>query len=260
MSEALFLVNPRRKKRKSRKGKMPAGLRRYWASKRRGTKVTKRRRKRRASSAVVAAPRRRRRRSHSIVKRRRRKNPMRASRRSHRRHRRSNPFGIRGITHTVMPAAVGATGAIVLDVAYAYAGKYLPASLQTGFLPVLVKTAGAIGLGFLARKVVSREKANAATLGALTVVAYGALKPLLASFAPTVPGLSGYQDFIDYGSSMNGLGAYLPKPAGMGFYSPAPTIGSVPGTQGTVPSQFGAYLPNQMHGMGDIPSWQGDGM
>jgi len=153
-----------------------------------------------------------------------------------------------------MPAAIGATGAIALDVAYGYGAKFLPASLQTGFLPVLVKAAGAIGLGFLARKVVSREKANAATLGALTVVAYGALKPLIAQFAPTVPGLSGYQDFINYGSSMNGVGAYLPGMHGMGFVNPAPVIGA-----GASSGQMGAYLPG-MHGMGDVPSWQADGM
>ena len=255
MSEALFLVNPRKKRRKkSRKGRMPAGLRRYWASKRRGTKTVKRRRKRR-HSAVAAAPRRRRRRSHAvgIVKRRRKRNPMRH--RSHRRHRRAhNPFGVRGLTHTIMPAAIGATGAIALDVAYGYAGKYLPASLQTGFLPVLVKAAGAIGLGFLARKVVSRDKANAATLGALTVVAYGALKPLIASFAPTIPGLSGYSDFINYGQSMNGIGAYMPR-AGMGYLNPAPAVGS----------GMGAYMTARMpqpalHGLEGVPSWQADGM
>jgi len=87
MSEALFLVNPHKLKRrkKSRKGRMPAGLRRYWASKRRGRKVKSRRRRRHA--AVAAAPRRRRRRHHSMggIVKRRRKNPIRHSRRKHRR-------------------------------------------------------------------------------------------------------------------------------------------------------------------------------
>lgn len=279
MSEALFLVNPRKKRRKgrkSRKGRMPAGLRRYWASKRRGTKTVKRRRKRRHSAVAVAPRRRRRHRRHAVaVKRRRKRNPI-MRRRHHRR--RSNPFSIRGVSHSVMPAAIGATGAIALDVAYAYAGKYLPASLQTGFLPVLVKAAGAIGLGMLARKVVSRDKANAATLGALTVVAYGAIKPLIAQFAPTIPGLSGYADFVNYGTSMAGMGAYfnpggsqIPQNLrGLGFYNPAATLGSymsqgssmVPANLRGLGIRAGESAYSGVAGMGEMtqPSWMSDGM
>ncbi len=266
MSEALFLVNPRKKRRKSRKGRMPAGLRRYWASKRRGAKVTKRRRKRRSATSLVPRGKRRKNPHRSYRRHARRRNPMRARRHHRKHHRRSNPFSMRGISHTIMPAAVGATGAIALDVAYAYAGRFLPAQLQSGFMPVLVKAAGAIGLGMLARRVVSREKANAATLGALTVVAYGAIKPLIAQFAPTIPGLSGYADFVNYGTSMSGMGSYMQNfrssqtpdtLRGLGFYSPAPTIGSRAGESAY--TGIGAYLPGQMQGY-DVPSWQSDGM
>lgn len=245
MSEALFLVNPRRKKRKSRKGRMPAGLKRYWAS-RRGV-VKKRRMKRYRRRAVAAAPRRRRRaRAMTVVKRRRRRNPIgRVHRRRH--HRRSNPFSVRGLQHTLMPAAIGAAGAVALDVAYAYATPYLPASMQTGLISSAVKLAGAIGLGFGARKFLGREKGNAIALGALTVTGYGLIKPLIAQFAPTIKGLSGYADYADY----RGVGAYLPRagmgayiqPKAMGYYSPAAIV-----------------QPSGVSGLGDNWNWQSDGM
>ncbi len=131
MSEALFLVNPKRKRRKKnpRKGRMPAGLRRYWATHRRKKNPGRKRRSRRKSMTISMNPKRRRRSNPAKSYRRhhRRRNPMRAHRRH---HRRSNPFSMRGISHTIMPAAVGATGAIALDVAYAYAGRFLPAQLQ----------------------------------------------------------------------------------------------------------------------------------
>ncbi len=258
MSEALFIVNPRRKRRKSRsrKGRMPAGLRRYWASHRRGRKTAKRRRRR--STAIV---RRRRRRNPLAAlanpRRRRHRNPRRH--RSYRRHRArmSNPFSVRGLKSVLMPAAIGATGAIALDVAYAYASPYLPATMQTGWFATLAKVAGAFGIGWGASKVLGREKGRVVTLGALTVVGYGAIKPIIASFAPTIKGLSGY-GFGDYTSMPVGsLGAYLPR-SGMGFISPAATL---------PPSGVGAYMSNRapVAGVGGFAdpagyNWQNDGM
>lgn len=249
MSEALFLVNSRRKKRrKSRKGRMPAGLKRYWASKRRGG--TKRRRRR--ASAKVS--RRRRRNPIAAVRTHRRK------RRHHARARRRNPrhsggmgrFSLRGVTRgVVMPAAIGAGGAIVLDVAYAYATPYLPAMLQTGWAQTLTKLAGALGIGYGAGKVLGRERGRIVTLGAVTVVAYGAIKTLVAGFAPNVKGLSGYADYVNYSvPNGGGMGAYLPR-GGMGFISPASVV---PG------SGMGAYMGRPAAGMGDLNGNTDDGM
>lgn len=255
MSEALFLVNPKRRrarKRKSRKGRMPAGLRRYWASRRRGHKVAKRRR-RRASRAVIVAPRRRKRRAiHRNPHRRIRRRAVHRNPHRRRRHHMRNPFSVRGLTHTLMPAAIGAGGAIALDVVYAYASPYLPASMQTGLVSSLVKLAGAIGLGVGARKFLGREKGNAVALGALTVTGYGVLKPLIAQFAPTVKGLSGYADYVNYpAAGGQGISGYMPGTVpGLGFYSPASVIQS---------PQMGAYINQQMNGFGDT-SWQSDGM
>src|SRR5258708_1625390 len=124
--ESLFLINPKRKRRKvSRKGRMPAGLRRYWAKHRRGRKVAKRRR--RHSAVAVAAPRRRRKRRAVMRNPHRRKyrhSRRKVMRNPRRRHAIRNPFSVRGLTHTLMPAAIGAGGAIALDVVYAYASPY----------------------------------------------------------------------------------------------------------------------------------------
>lgn len=262
--ESLFLINPKRKRRKvSRKGRMPAGLRRYWAKHRRGRKVAKRRRR---HAVVAVAPRRRKRRAvmrnphrrkHRYARRKVMRNPR-------RRHTMRNPFSVRGLTHTLMPAAIGAGGAIALDVVYAYASPFLPASMQTGLVSAVVKLAGAIGLGIGARKFLGREKGNAIALGALTVTGYGVIKPLIAQFAPTIKGLSGFADYIDYGYSPNqgisGMGAYLPNRsmAGLGFYSPAAVIQPQAG--------MGAYLPGSGVGRlaGDYSNysydWSNDGM
>jgi len=258
MSEALFLINPKRRK-KSRKGKMPAGLRRYWAAKRGRATNPKRRKKRHARRARAAAPVRRRkyRRSRALapIRRKRRRNPIGRIRRRH--HRRSNPFSIKGLTHTFMPAAIGATGAIALDVAYAYAMPYLPATLQTGYFATAVKLAGAIGLGFGARKLLGREKGNAVTLGALTVVGYGAIKPLIAQFAPSIKmaGLGGEENPFGYSPDQ-----------GIGFYSPASVIpGQGMGAYLAPQRGMGAYLAPGMSGLGGDysayqPDWSNDKM
>lgn len=218
MSE-LLLINPRRvKRRKSRKGRMPAGLRRYWASKRRGSAAPKRRRRR-----AVAVVRRRRRRAVVGTVRRRRANPRRrASRRfvaSHRRRRHRNPrimgsmSGI--IKGTVMPAATGAVGGLVLDIVYGKISPMLPAALQTGIPAFAAKAGAAVGLGMLAGKFVGRDKAKVATIGAVTVLFYGMMKSYLATAVPSL-GLSGFQDFVTYSGQPGKVGAYMPR--GMGAY------------------------------------------
>jgi hypothetical protein len=257
MSEALFLVNPKgKRRRKSRKGRMPAGLRRYWASRRRGTKTRRRRRTRAMPGTGLAVRRAARRRV--VMRNPRRRYRRRAIHRNPHRHRhyhhKRNPFSVRGLTHALVPAAIGAGGAIALDVVYAYASPYLPASMQTGLVSSLVKLAGAIGLGMGARKFLGREKGNAVALGALTVTGYGVLKPLIAQFAPTIKGLSGYADYVNYpAAGGQGISGYMPgTPGSLGFYSPASVIQS---------PQLGAYInqPGSLQGFGDT-SWQADGM
>ena len=247
--ESLFIVNPRRKK--TRKGRMPAGLRRYWASRRRGA-APKRRRKRRA---VMANPRRRRRNPlrgrrvgggkykysrhyrKALKHRKRRANP-RYVRRARRRHR--NPFSTSGLQSMVTPVAYGAVGALATAVLYGYLSPSLPSAMTTGYVPYLVQAAAAVGLGMLIGKFMSRQDGQYATVGALTVVAVSAISPLITSAVPTVPGLSGlggmgaYQPYRRMGAYSPGLARNKTTRFGrLGFISPAPKLGAYMGRGST---------------------------
>lgn len=173
-----------------------------------------------------------------------------------RRHR--NPrFGlpsVRGVVRgTLMPAAIGATGALALDVAMGYANPYLPSFLQNKWALLGVKIAGALGIGMVAGKFLGRERGRVAMLGAATVVVYGAAKSALQSAMPSLPGLSGYADFVDY--SMQS------RAPGMGYYSPAAVIGnSGVGAYMQPAAGVGAYMPNTGVSGFDGYSWQNDGM
>jgi len=237
--ESLFVVNPAPSKK--RKGRMPAGLRRYWASRRRQKNPVRRKRRR----ARAANPRRSHRRSHAVVmhRRKRRDNPHRRygrrKRRAnpvyfhHRRKRRHNPFSVGGLKGVLMPAAYGAGGAIAMSIAYGYLSPSLPTTLTTGYAPILVKAAAAIGLGMLIGKFMSRQDGQYATIGGLTVVLVGAITPLITSAAPTLPGLSGLQGYGDYVPYRPHMGAYSPslqrqqttRLGRLGFISPAPRVG-----------------------------------
>lgn len=252
MSE-LLLINPRRvRRRKARKGRMPAGLRRYWASRRAGASRPKRRR-RRASRRIASAPVRRRRinprrRSHRRYVARH-VNPRRIHRRRHRNPRMLGGLSVNGILrNTVVPAGIGAIGGLTLDVVYGKLSPMLPATLQTGIPAFAAKVAAAVGLGMVASKAVGRDKATTATVGAVTVLFYGAMKTYLMANVPSL-GLSGFQDFVTYsgkpgvGAYMPGMGAYMPRQ--LGTLNPAPFVSTnVPG------SNLGAYESG----------WQSDGM
>lgn len=169
--EEILLVNPRRRKRKSRKA-------------------------RRAYSA-------RRRSRGSRVRRRRLRNPR-------------SGFGgsalsIRGAQHAIVPAVVGAAGAMVLDIGMSYLP--LPASLQAGWARTAVQIAAALALGAIGGRIpfVGRRNAMLASGGALTVIAYNALKPVVAqAIGDKVQGLGGLADFGDF--------------RGLGFTSAAPLL------------------------------------
>lgn len=243
--ESLFIVNPRPKKR--RKGRMPEGLRRYWAA-RRGRKQHH---KRRRARAVMANPRRsysRKQRSYRRSarmmnprrRRRRARNPIFSRRSKRRRH--HNPFSTSGLMSVLKPAGIGAAGAIATAIAYGYLSPSLPTTLTTGFFPTLVKAAAAIGVGMLVGKVSSRQDGQYATVGGLTVVLVGAITPYITSAAPTLPGLSGLAGYGDY-IPHRPMGAYAPslgrpsptrfgKLGRLGFISPAPRLGAYMGRGG----------------------------
>lgn len=251
----ILLLNPRRKKSRRR---MPAGLRKYWAgrSRRRASNPRRRRararasnpRRRRARTVVYANPMRRRRRRHSA--RRRYSNPRRRVNFA------STPGRGSIVSGYIIPAAVGAVGAIAFDVAWGYAQPYLPSSLQSGWVGTVVELAGIWAVLFGIRKWAPRQyrTASAAASGAATVVAYNALKGVAQQVLPSgTPGLSGYMPAARYPlSGFRGLGAYQRQSLrGLGdLYSPAAVV------QSPVPQQFGGGSDG-----GTItPSWQNDGM
>ena len=159
-------------------------------------------------------------------------------------------LSLRGVVrNAIVPGAIGAGGALALDVAMGYLKPMLPPTLQTGWINTGVKVAGAIALGMVAGRFLGRERGRIVTLGALTVVSYGVLKEMLASAG--LPGLAGYADYTPYrmGAYMGAGTAVLP-PRRLGYISPAPVIGG-----GAMSPRMGAYM-NVAPGLGDY----GDGM
>jgi hypothetical protein len=256
MSESILLLNPRRRARRHnrrRKGRMPAALRRYWAmhgrktnrraARRRRHHHVSRRRRINRRSAVGAAPRRRARRS---LRGRRRGSVRRAVRRQLSGIRRGGPFAI--AKQLVIPGAVGAAGALALDVIWGYLSPKLPATVQTGWFSLGVKLALVAGVSYGVDRMRPgmRTQVAAAALGASTIVLYGALKGLAQSTLPsTIPGLSGYIDYQSYALPGARMGGYMAR-AGLGdlgdFFSPAAVIQPM-GTP--VPRQFGGYIAHQ---------------
>jgi hypothetical protein len=171
MAEVL-LINPRSrrksrkaKSRRSRKGKMPAGLARYWAAKRRGKKRVARRR-----------------------------NPV--SYRAVTRRRRSNPDGFgrmfTGIVPMIQNAAIGAVGSIGVDLAMGQINRFLPTTLQVvpGTIGAgdAIKAVATVALGQLLSRP-TRGMSKRMAQGALTVQA----DRIIRSFLPaTITSQMGY--------------------------------------------------------------------
>src|ERR1700675_1201483 len=228
MSE-LLLVNPRRRRRKR---KMTAKQLKYFGPRRK--RSTRRRRSRVALAATPRRRRRSRRRSHTVaavrhVRRRR-------SRRRVTRLRR-NPMHMGGfstrrfLNDTLIPAGIGATGALGVDIALGYFGSFLPPMLSTGLPNVAVKLAAAVGIGMVAGAVAGKKMGEEAMAGAVVVTLYNLVKAQLMSAMPSLP-LHGYV-------------------GGMGWVSPSMQVG--PGSW-SGSGAMGAYVGNDnaygMHGVG----------
>lgn len=174
MSEELLLINPRRRRRRARnaRGQFVSGARR----RRRRNPIAanpRRRRRRNPVAALAANPRRRRYRRNPVAalanpRRRRRRNPIAVNPRRMRRRRRHNPrmaLSPRGIMNALIPAGMGAAGAVALDVAMNWIP--LPAQFQTPLWRNVARVAGAFGLGYVSSFVLGRKRAKQVTLGAL---------------------------------------------------------------------------------------------
>lgn len=181
----LALANPRRSTRRKRR-RMTAKQAMYFG-RRRSRRRARHSSRRRHHSAAAPAPRRHRRRRSSFARR---------ARRSFRRFRRhqGGALSLRGFNFnsflrgTLVPSAVGAAGAIGVDLLLGYASPMLPTALTTGFGAPLTRIAGAVALGMVASGVTrDRRVGEQVMAGAITVLAYGWAKDLVKSQFPTLP-------------------------------------------------------------------------
>jgi hypothetical protein len=199
----MLVINPGPKKKRAR-GKMPAGLRAYWAGKRRGKKA--------------------------------RTNPRRKSR-ARRNPRLSQLFSKQSLkSHVLEPviaAGIGGAGSVVLELGLANIPQ--PEWLKNSALAQNgLRLLCAILLGVGAAKVLGKERGRLVTTGALTVAAASAIRDgvkriLPADLQTKVKGLGGIADYIDYETS-NGVGALQ--------YSGAPLRGGL----GLIENNGGASL------------------
>lgn len=152
----LMLINPRKRGSKKRKTTM--------ARKRRTTT------KRRTTSKRRTSPRRVTTRARRSMRRRTRRNP--------------STRGIKGMMKTVAPSMAGGAGALSLDILMGYLP--LPDMVKTGPISYVTKAALALGLGMVAGNFVKKETAGQLATGALTVVAYNAMKDAAGRMLPNV--------------------------------------------------------------------------
>lgn len=265
--EQLLVLNPRRRRRRAN----PRGAG--------GRFISRRRRRRNPIAALAANPRRRRRRRNPIAalaanprrRRRRHHNPMRMHHRRRRRHnprfsvsvarrrRRHNPrFLPMGLKEALVPAAIGGAGALTLDIALGYIP--MPAALNNTFGRLAVKVAGAIGLGFAAGFVTSKHNARMFTAGALTVIAYGAIRDgakavLPATVIAKIPGLQGIDthDLSDLRMGYTNPAPMLQGYDGMGAYMDRTALGG----------GLDAYMgpgPNTIDTVNQVHGYMNDGM
>jgi len=135
--------------------------------------------------------------------------------------RRRNPIKSKTLmSKTVMPAVTAASGALALDVAWAYLP--IPANIKAGPLRHVAKGLGAVGLGMLAGTVLSKKKADEMATGALTVVLHQAARDLIAQNVPAIKmdGMGYYNAGCPAGGPEN-MGLYVadqPAPMNTGMY------------------------------------------
>jgi hypothetical protein len=189
--QELLIANPRPKKRR----KMSALQRKYFG-KRRTTKSRSKarrvrvvrvsrnprpvRRRRSPSRAVaVAAPRRRASRPRRLYARARSAGRSFSSRLG---GTSKKLFGM--IPSKIVPAMVGAGGALAVDMAWGYLP--IPASLQTGPLAPVTRIGAILAMGYAAKFVAGETYAQEFTVGGLTVTMYDLAKTWMQANAPNL--------------------------------------------------------------------------
>jgi hypothetical protein len=189
----LMLVNPRRRRKSTAKKRRTTTRRRTAAP---------RRSRRRNPIAASAAPRRRRRRAMARVRRR---NPIRARR-----------SGM--IESTLKPALMAGMGALGVNVVSGFLP--IPANFLSGPVSFITRGALALGFGYVVGMMTDKKTAEQMTLGALTVVAYDALKEVASTAMPTLnlSGLNYYSPTYPAGPAAQGQMGYMVPSAGGSYF------------------------------------------
>lgn len=202
----LMLVNPKRRKRsggRRKRRKMTALQAQYFG----GGRKRRRHKRRRSVPTVLTENSGRRRRSHRRTSRRLRRMGI-------KRYRRNPGMGGMNINSfvrgTMMPAGVGAMGALGVDLAIGYGAPYLPSALTSGIGLIATRLAGAVGIGMLAAKTMGRNFGEQATAGAVTVILYSTIKSYVQMNMPSLPlsGMGWISPALQTGQ-MSGMGVYV---------------------------------------------------
>jgi hypothetical protein len=190
----LILVNPARRKRRTAR-RMSALQRKYFGKRRSVSRVRANPKRRRRSYAKVTRarrnPSRRRssRRSYRVTRARR--NPSRARRYASRAYGSAKGFlgGAMGFAkEKLIPGAIGAGGALAIDLAWPYAAPYLPAVMTTGIGAVGTRLALAIGIGKGAEMIGGKKIGSEVLNGAIIVTLYDVIKGYAVSMEPALFG------------------------------------------------------------------------
>lgn len=188
----VYVVNPRKRSKKSHAKKRRAPRARKAAA-------PKRRRKARRSSSTVVATRR---------------------------YKRNPRFGgglVNKVTGALVPAAIGAAGAIAVDVAMGYLP--IPERFKTGPLRHVTNGLAAVGVGLASGFVLKPEQARQVMNGGLTVAIYKAGRDAVQKFAPKITLAELEDDYVgDLEEDLNallaneaaGVGALESDPFGVG--------------------------------------------
>ncbi len=214
---ATLLLNPRKRRAKSRKARSPAQR----AATRRMIAANKshapRRSRRRRAVAVRANP---------VVHRRRRSMARRTRRNPISARRAFSSMRSSGAMSMLKTGAIAGVGAVAVDLLFAQVARFLPASMVTAgnadgsanYLYFAAKAATALGVGIFGAKVLPRSFAQAAAVGSLTIMAY----QLARSMVPASLTLGRVGAYINPGrvvnpGRLNGtMSAYLPTTGAAG--------------------------------------------
>jgi len=181
--EGLIAVvgNPRPRLKRDGKGRF---LKRgHGGGRRRGRKARSNPTHRKHRSSSRARSRRRASSGHHYTRRRARRNPRFAL------------PSMGGVSHTLTGAAIGASGALALDLALSFGAPYLPAMVAVpGWPRNALRLAGAFLIGALSGFVVKPETRRAITAGAVVVVSYDIFKQLANQYVLPMTNQLGGED------------------------------------------------------------------